>query len=198
MSEDTRGASSEPLDVSAADSADATPSSAAAESSADVDGSAEHDIQEPGLIRFVGLAVPIVVLVVLYFVVRSSVDFADLLPDFFEPPMAEFHGRVFYNDEPVEGAMVEAKPLQKGRRGGIAFSEPDGRFQMMTDINGAWVKKVFFGDYQLKVAAYGRSQGPSPPPRLTPQKYNSYDASGLTIHVTQDVKSNTVEIRMVD
>jgi len=169
-----------------------------AEASGEVDGRADLDVEEPGMIRFVGLAVPIVVLVVLFFVVRSTVDFAALLPDFFDPPMAEFTGRVFYNDEPLNGASIEAKPMQKGRRFAIAFSEPDGRFQMMTDIDGKYVKKVFVGDYQLKLAAHGQSQGASPPPRLTPAKYDSYDDSGLKIQVKEDAQANTIEIRMVD
>ncbi|MEO1998622.1 MAG: hypothetical protein ABGZ17_25535 [Planctomycetaceae bacterium] len=153
---------------------------------------------EAGIMRFLGLIVPMAVVAGICGVVWATVDLPDLLPDFFRPPMAEFHGQVFYNGKPLNGASIESKPLQKGRRGSIGFSEPDGRFQMMTDIEGKYVMKTYVGDYQLRVAAFGQNQGASPPPRITPERYHSFEGSGLTMQVTQDKASNTIEIRLVD
>lgn len=155
-------------------------------------------VAEPGMIRFVGLIVPLIVIAGIVGVVWATVDLPDLLPDLFEPPMVEFRGRIFYNDEPLAGASIESKPLQKGRRGGIAFSEDDGQFQMMTDIEGKYVKKIYVGEYQLKVAAYGDGPPGGAPPLVTPAKYNSFQKSGLTIQVTQDEAKNTIELRLTD
>jgi hypothetical protein len=153
---------------------------------------------EPAIVRYLPLIVPVAVVAGICGLVWATVDLPDLLPDFFEPAMVEFHGQVFYKDKPLNGATIESKPLQKGRRGGIAFSESDGRFQMMTDIEGKYVKQIYVGDYQLRVAAFGQNQGASPPPRITPGKYQGFESSGLTIQATQDKASNTIEIRLVD
>lgn len=111
------------------------------------------------------------------------------------PELAPVQGTVTYRGKPVENAFVVFLPDKPGVRLANAITDADGYYELFTIVPG---DGAIIGRHRVTVTARGPDKpGPEedstpgvpniiPGDPLIPEKYFSFDTSGLTAEVTPD------------
>ncbi|WP_337176611.1 hypothetical protein [Paludisphaera sp.] len=115
------------------------------------------------------------------------------------PTMGRVHGKVTYNGQPVPKGTITFVPTAPGGRNATGAIAEDGTYALQTEAPG---DGAIVGDYKVTVAArddvildYIPKKAP-PPKRLTPEKYENPETSGLTAKVERG--SNTRDFALTD
>ncbi len=115
--------------------------------------------------------------------------------------LAPIRGKVLYNGQPLKFGGVTFQPIAGEPATGTIQS--DGSFTLTTFDEG---QGATVGKNQVRVTCYERQDPNAPPAKLgedvlgkllIPQRYTSYDTSGLTIVVSPEGKDDVV-LELVD
>ncbi len=106
------------------------------------------------------------------------------------PPLVKVTGQVLYKGKPVtEGSIVTEYP-RNGLFGGLSILDQDGRFELMTQVDGKYHPGAYVGEHVVAVFSFGPSTGGGPPAGLVPSKYLTHRSSPLRMKVTSDPEEN--------
>lgn len=115
------------------------------------------------------------------------------------PTMGRVAGKVTYNGKPVPKGTISFQSTAPGGRNATGAIAEDGSYTLQTENPG---DGAIVGDYKVAVTArddvildYIPKKAP-PPKRLTPEKYENPETSGLTAKV--EPGSNTRDFPLTD
>jgi hypothetical protein len=115
------------------------------------------------------------------------------------PTMGRVGGKVTYKGQPVPKGTIAFQATSPGGRNATGTIAEDGTYTLQTENPG---DGAIVGDYKVAVVArddvildYIPKKAP-PPKRLTPEKYENPDTSGLTAKV--EPGSNTKDFDLTD
>ena len=124
-------------------------------------------------------------------------DGMTVLAAWFQPPLVEFSGQVFYEGQPLSHATVstELVPswslLPKIQFDGSGYTDQDGRFQLETQHQGQLQKGIYPGEYRVKIVAFHPQTSATGAPRIrTPSQYSQFTTTPLTIQVSSQADQN--------
>lgn len=116
------------------------------------------------------------------------------------PEMARVTGKVTYNGQPVPLGTIAFQALDpEGGRNAIGMIQPDGTYTLHTEQPG---DGALLGDYQIGIVARDEPildyipAKPVPPKRLTPEKYENPQTSGLRAQVESG--RNVIDFELID
>ena len=128
-------------------------------------------------------------------------DGMKVLAAWFQPPLVEFSGQVFYEGQPLSHATVstELVPswslLPKIQFDGSGYTDQDGRFQLETQHQGQLQKGVYPGEYRVKIVAFHPQTSATGAPRIrTPSQYSQFTTTPLTIQVSSQANQNRQQL----
>ena len=148
--------------------------------------------------RLLVVIVPLLVLFGGAFAFFGQFNGAEWLAGLTRPPLVAAGGRVLYNGEPLEGALVTTTPTRSGLKPSIGVTDGEGRFRLMTDVEGTYAEGAYAGTHRVTVSKHDKPKGASPPPLLTPDRYNSPQETPLTITVTRSPEENEFPLELTD
>ena len=145
-------------------------------------------------VLLVGCALSVSSSAVIFF---GMYDGMKVLAAWFQPPLVQFSGQVFYEGQPLSHATVstELVPswslLPKIQFDGSGYTDRDGRFQLETQHQGQIQEGVFPGEYRVKVIAFHPQTSATGAPRIrTPSQYSQFTTTPLTIQVSSQADQN--------
>ena len=145
-------------------------------------------------VLLVGCALSVSSSAVIFF---GMYDGKKILAAWFQPPLVQFSGQVFYEGQPLSHATVstELVPswslLPKIQFDGSGYTDRDGRFQLETQHQGQIQKGVFPGEYRVKIVAFHPQTSATGAPRIrTPSQYSQFTTTPLTIQVSSQADQN--------
>lgn len=128
-------------------------------------------------------------------------DGMKVLAAWFQPPLVQFSGQVFYEGQPLSHATVstELVPswslLPKIQFDGSGYTDQDGRFQLETQHQGQLQEGVFPGEYRVKIVAFYPQTSATGAPRVrTPSQYSQFTTTPLTIEVRSQTGQNRQQL----
>ena len=145
-------------------------------------------------VLLVGCALSVSSSAVIFF---GMYDGMKVLAAWFQPPLVQFSGQVFYEGQPLSHATVstELVPswslLPKIQFDGSGYTDRDGRFQLETQHQGQIQEGVFPGEYRVKIVAFHPQTSATGAPRIrTPSQYSQFTTTPLTIQVSSQADQN--------
>ena len=145
-------------------------------------------------VLLVGCALSVSSSAVIFF---GMYDGMNVLAAWFQPPLVQFSGQVFYEGQPLSHATVstELVPswslLPKIQFDGSGYTDRDGRFQLETQHQGQIQEGVFPGEYRVKIVAFHPQTSATGAPRIrTPSQYSQFTTTPLTIQVSSQADQN--------
>lgn len=132
------------------------------------------------------IVVPAFVILAGAFVFFGLFDGAQRLANLMKPSRVSVTGRVLFNDEPLPNAEIATQPVKPGLRGAIGTTDEQGRFKLMTHIDGEFLEGAYQGEHRVTVIRRHNVSTLGPPPLMTPEQYASFDSSPLRIEVSQE------------
>lgn len=135
----------------------------------------------------------VVIMMVAAFVVLGPLDGVTWITNALKPKLVPVTGQVFFNGEPLSNAEITTQPVRKGLRGANGLSDENGRFRLITDVDGEFVEGAYVGQHQVAVIRRHDVITFGPAPSLTPEKYTSFGTSQLQITVGNE---QAVELRL--
>ncbi len=148
------------------------------------------------LSRVLLIVIPAVVLAAGAVAFFGFLDGMALVQRLTRPRLVSVSGTVLYNGQPLANARIMTKPLKEGLRGSIGFTDEQGKFTLEFDNAGRWVPGAYVGEHKVTVAAYGAQPPAGPPPLLTPEPYEKFETTPLTIRVTPDANANHFQLEL--
>lgn len=114
-----------------------------------------------------------------------------------QPILVPATGQLFFNGKPMDNGDIRAYPVdaEAGGKMALAAIGPDGKFELMTDVDGL-KPGALPGTYKLVLnVIYPNQPGQLAPTRRLPDKYYSASTTPVTITVTDDQEKNYFPIR---
>jgi len=131
------------------------------------------------------LVIPIAVLLGGAFLFFGVFDGAKWMTDAMKPPLVDVTGQVLFNGEPLPQAQISTQPLEPGLRGAIGTTDEQGRFSLLTQVEGDFLKGAYAGEHLVTVVRRHDVMTFGVPPLMTPEVYSSFDSSPLRIVVAE-------------
>ena len=111
--------------------------------------------------------------------------------------LVEVTGRVFYKGQPVTQGSIFTEVDRNGLFVGLSLLDKEGRFRLMTQIDGELHNGAFVGEHKVAIASYETAANLlGTPPGLVPKRYLENNTSGLSMLVTSDPKKNVFIFRL--
>jgi uncharacterized membrane protein YgcG len=112
------------------------------------------------------------------------------------PKLVEVTGQVLYNGQPVTEGSIVTEFSEEGLFGGLSVLDKEGRFRLMTQIEGRYHDGVYVGEHTVAIFSYSSSSGAGAPAGLVPQKYLTHSTTPLRMVVTSDSENTPVIFKL--
>ena len=113
------------------------------------------------------------------------------------PKLVEVTGQILYKGRPVTNGSIITEINRKGLFGGMSNLDKEGRFSLMTHIDGELHNGAYVGKHTVAIASYAFPTNPAgPPPGLVPKMYLENGTSPLRMLVTSDPKKNVFVFKL--
>jgi hypothetical protein len=112
------------------------------------------------------------------------------------PKLVEVTGQVLYNGQPVTEGSIVTEYSEEGLFGGLSILDEEGRFRLMTQVEGRYQDGVYIGEHTVAIFSFAASGGGGMPAGLVPQKYLMHSTTPLRMVVTSDSKNTPVVFKL--
>ena len=96
------------------------------------------------------------------------------------PKLVEVTGQVLYNGQPVTEGSIVTEFSEDGLFGGLSVLDKEGRFRLMTQVEGRYHDGVYTGEHKVAIFSFASSSGAGMPAGLVPQKYLTHSTTPLS------------------
>lgn len=146
------------------------------------------------------LLLVIIPLALIVFGVGFAMFYKDgaFLSGLFQPPLMKVTGTVYWNGRPLKGGEIRTQPTDQSKRGSSGPIDQNGKFVLQTFVDRDLREGAYAGTHKVivqKLDQSVRAMGFAPPP-ATPEKYQSYETSDVTIEISRDPNKNDLKIEI--
>ncbi len=120
---------------------------------------------------------------------------ADKLRALTRPPIVEVKGQVFWNGRPLPNAILATQPERQGLPAAFGTSDADGNFTLTTHADGQSWEGAVAGKHRVTVTGHKKAPPPKPSYLVTPEIYQNFESTPLTIEVSKDPEDN-LQVRL--
>jgi len=148
--------------------------------------------------RVLGIVLPVGAVLAGGFWFWGYYDGATKIQEWLQPAKVVATGQVFLSDEPLSGGQVNTQPTAPGLKGGVGYTDSEGKFTFKMDVKGDFKDGIFVGEHKVTVRKQDPTSigGAAAPALLTPTQFADFDSTPLTIQVVAEGGKNHFELRL--